>query len=301
MSEKKIAIVYGSSASMPLQYRTAQDRGVFEVPFKIIPDNDQLLEFRDTPDIKKVDRQRFIDYVKSPDHRIYTSQPNSQDYITSFKQAEEWGAEEIVIPAIISPILSGAANSVKNALDEYKAQSDIPIHVPDKLTKVSLVEGADVLKAMRLRDMGKNAVEIMQSIEDSYYDGEMAQVLSNLEPLRKAGRIGRAASLMAGVFNVKAILSLDLELGELYGVGKARGIEKYAKLMIEHIAKKMGDQAVRLSVAYFEPLEVDIDKIITRARSALNVTEKSVSKAEQSLVISAYTSVDSAGIIAEKI
>jgi fatty acid-binding protein DegV len=107
--------------------------------------------------------------------------------------------------------------------------------------------------------------------------------------------------LVAGVLNIKAIASLDLELGDLYKVGKARGEEKYSKVMIEHIARKLGDHAVRLSATYFELNEVDLDKIITKAKNTLNVVEEDISKAEQSLVISAYTSVDSGAIYAEKV
>jgi len=118
MHEKKIAIVYGSSASMPYEYRTTNDKGIFEVPFKIIPDNDKSLEFLDTANVSKQNHMRFVDFVKSPDHRIFTSQPNSADYIEKFRVAEKWGAEEILIPAVISPALSGAANSLNNAIND---------------------------------------------------------------------------------------------------------------------------------------------------------------------------------------
>lgn len=302
MSEKKIAIVYGSSASMPMEYRTAEEKGIFEVPFKIIPDNDKSLEFLDTPDVDKQDRDRFIEYVKSPDHRVYTSQPNSEDYIARFKKAEEWGADEIIIPAIIPSTLSGAANSVNNAIEEYKATSDIPVYTPDTISKVSLAEGIDVIKAIDLREQGKASEDILHSIKDSYYDCEMAQVISDLEPLKKSGRIGKAAGYIAGVFDIKAVVSLDLEAGELYGIAKARGSEKYSKVIAKHLVSKMGNGAVKLTAAYFELQEIDLHKIIERTKNTLNVDISSeVKRVEQSYVISAYTSVDSAGIFAEKI
>jgi len=295
----KKAIIFGSTASLPHEYRKLENQGIFEVPFKIRPDDDQSLEFLDNADVDPANRQRFIKYVQSQNHRIVTSQPNASEYLDALNRAVVWGADEIIIPAVISPKLSGAGNSINTAVNDFKTLSPVPVYLPEKTTKVSLAEGLDVLKAMSLRGAGKNGQEIIKTIDREYDNCEVSQIISDLEPLRKAGRVGRAGKLIAGILGVKAIISLDLEAGELFGIGKARGFEKYTQIAIDHIAAKMGDAAIKLCVAYFEPNEINIDKLVDRAKDQLNIVGN-IDATEQSYVISSYTSVNSAALFAEK-
>ena len=296
----KIAIIGSSSAGLPPEIRNKKDEGYFDVPFQIII-NDEMA-FLDTPNISDAENQMFVNALKDKKNTVATAQPSQQDYYQALQEAKEWGAEEIIVPSLISSKLSGAVNSLGAAINRFEEEhgNSPKIILPDRFTKVSMAEGLDILKAIRLRELGKSAIQIMDIINEEYFDCGVAQVFTSFEQLRRNGRIGRAQSLAAGIFNVKGIVGLDLEDGVLDKIGQTRKWKEAYSIAVNHVANKVGPSAVRLVIPYFETEQQHIDNIRELAHTKLNVVEE-LPPVEQSKVISAHTDTGTFAIIAEKV
>lgn len=292
----KIAIVTGSSASLPYEIRQDKQNGIFNVPFIINTDDEKL--FDDDLYRSEEDKQTFIDLLSSR-HKISTTQPSQETYIKAIEDAKKWGAEEIIFPAIISPELSGAYNAIRSVVGENPAENfGVPIWLPERATKVSMAEGLDVLKALRLRERGLGAKAIMETIDREYDDNGMAQIFTSFKQLRKNGRIGRAKSLVAGAMGIKGVVSLDLNIGDLNKVGQARKWSEVYEIAIKHIASTVGKRAVRVAFTHFEIDEKYIEQFKENVFSKLNVREEGPT-CEQSYVLSGHTDIGTLAAFAE--
>jgi fatty acid-binding protein DegV len=132
----------------------------------------------------------------------------------------------------------------------------------------------------------------------------MAQIFTNFDQLVKLGRIGRAKG-MAGKVGIKAVVSLDVQEGDLVSVNasifQSKKWESVYKVAFEHIAAKFGKNAVRLAFTYYEIEQKRIDRFIELAPEYLNVANIEEPEVdEQSYVLSCYSDKATVGIFAEK-
>jgi DegV family protein with EDD domain len=301
---QKIAIITGSTASLPTEVRQDSKNGVFDVPFIIKIDDEDA--FLDRPDISETDQNRFDEALKSKSQRVSTSQPKVESYVKAFFDAENWGATDIMLPAIISPELSGANNAVNTAKNLYNGQSEkkLKIWLPKRTTKVSRAEGNDTLKAIRLREEGLSPAEIIDVIDDEYEDCEMAQIFTSFDQLVKNGRLGRAKGF-AGKLGVKAVVTIDLEKGDLIPVNvpiiQSRKWEAVCNIAVEHVAKKFGKTAVEITFTYDDIEQNKVDVLEEIAYQKLTVVNRQKpERTKQSLVITGHSDKGTAAIFAEK-
>lgn len=145
-----------------------------------------------------------------------TSQPSPDAFLTVFKAAKEAGNEVIAI--LLSSKLSGTVQSAFIAREMSGHENSI--HVIDSGQAITgqrlLVE-----YAVRLRDEGKSAGEIVAIIREAGTRIRLFGALNTLKYLRKGGRIPATAEMIGTVMGIKPLVKL--EDGQIQMAGKARG------------------------------------------------------------------------------
>lgn len=294
MEKKKIAIVTDSGSSLPSESRTTvYNGGIVEVPFTItsINKNQGHRDWIDQP-LSDEKRLEFIRDLNDKSINITTSQPNPESYYRAFMDIINCGVTEIaVVP--ISDKLSNSIGSAKIAAEEFDNRSDINIVVADCKT-VSIGQGLLLAQAdeENINDKFNNANELVGRIEELSKDLCVVQAFSDLDHLRRGGRIGRAESLIGGVLNIIPMIGVNAD-GGLEPIGKNRGWEKTRRSIIDYVSKGVGMYAVRLAAVHFDSNQ--FNNLCSDIEGRFNIAnDKSgqpyqVLKCEQSSVISVHS------------
>jgi DegV family protein with EDD domain len=260
---EKVAIVHDSASSMPDAYRSGY-AGLIEVPFQITSMlNGKTKTWVDNPFESDEQKEEFLYYLKNG--QTTTSLPSAGDYLNTYKEIVNKGITEIsVIPMSNHPTMSGSANSARFAAEELKNEANIVVF--DSKT-LSLGQGLLIAQADAENKDGKfnTADELVDRVEDLSHGVYLAQAFSDLNQLRKGGRIGLAANMIGGVFDVIPIINVNEE-GELQPVAKKHGWKKAHRAIIEHVAEgiashdpsgEIGNIAVRLALVSFESEHIE--------------------------------------------
>lgn len=260
---EKVAIIHDSASSMPDKYRSGY-KGLIEVPFKInVVSGSTVKMLTDNPFESDEEKAEFVRYLQTT--TITTSLPSVGDYIDAYKEIINKGITEIgVIPMSNHPKMSGSANSARFAAEELKNEANIVVF--DSKT-LSLGQGLLVSQADAENKDGKfnTANELVSRVEDLSNGIHLAQAFSDLDQIRRGGRIGLAANTIGGVLDIKPIISVNEE-GELKPVTKKRGWKKAHDAIVEYIAEgianhdpkgKLGNVAVRMAFVSFESDQID--------------------------------------------
>ena len=152
-------------------------------------------------------------YRRITEEKIYprTSLPSVQDYIDAYLPAVK---ENIPIVTIcLSTALSGAVNSARMA-----AQQVMEDYPEAKITVInsqfiSAAEGLLVYEAIRMNRDNipyEKAVSILQKMTDI---GTVYFTIGSLDYIKKGGRLGKLASMVTGILNIRP--SLFLKNGEV--------------------------------------------------------------------------------------
>lgn len=199
------------------------------VPFTVAFGND---EYKENINITK---QQFYRLLKEETDFPNTSQPSPHSFENILKKVKDSGDEAIVI--CLSSALSGACQSAvlaKNQLEFDKC------HIIDSLT-ASGGERILVEQAVKMRNEGKNAEEIVTFLEALRFRVSLYACIDSLEYLFKGGRISRTACTVASVAHIKPIIhilndgSVDMASKSL---GTKRAMDFFDKVLDKYPADK---------------------------------------------------------------
>lgn len=148
-----------------------------------------------------------------------TSQPSPEDFAHHFKDAKAAGDEVICI--LLSSALSGTCQSAHLA----KTMVDYDnIYIVDSLSATHLIRFlAD--KAYQMRNAGKTAAEIVNTLEDLKGRTKVIAAVDTLEYLCRGGRVSRTAATIGNLANLKPIITVNPE-GEVAVLSKCVGRNK---------------------------------------------------------------------------
>jgi DegV family protein with EDD domain len=202
------AIVLDSTCDAPAGFF---DRpGLYMVPLKVHFGDET---YRDGVDMT---REEFFAKLEASEVLPTTSQPTAAEFLATYREARQ--TYDHVFSLHISGEMSGTVRSAEQAAVEIDG-----VEVHDLRT----VSAALSLCAERLRarlDGGCTRDEVDAYIK--YFSGHSNLLVhaATLEYLRRGGRIGRAASLVGGVFDIKPLIrTAD---GTLEAYAKVRGLKK---------------------------------------------------------------------------
>jgi DegV family protein with EDD domain len=135
-----------------------------------------------------------------------------------------------------------------------KSHPGIKIEVIDSRT-ASGAEGFIVLEMARAADAGKNLAEVVKIGTDMIPRVRYVTALDTLKLLIKIGRAPKTA-YMGELFQVKPIIGMLNNTGEVENVGRARGTDKAMLKMVELIEPYITPgKPVHMNVHYSTPLE----------------------------------------------
>ena len=186
----------------------AQKLNVTVLPLKTIFAVEEYL------DGVNMSHQEFFEKLIETDELPTTSQIAPFDYETVFKEAVEAG--DTVVCITLSAKLSGCHQSAHIAAEEFEGK----VYIVDS-ENVCIAEQILVELAVRLRDEGKTAEEIVEILNVEKKNIRLIALLDTLEYLKKGGRISSAVALAGTLLSIKPVIGI--ENGEVVMLGKARG------------------------------------------------------------------------------
>lgn len=229
----KIAIVTDSSAYLPEDL--IKNAPVFTIPLLLLWGERSQ---RDGVDIKP---EAFYHEMKVSKINPTTSQPAPSDFITIYKKLLEEGYD--IFSIHISSTLSGTLDS---ALQAKKALASERISVVDSCT-TSMAMGFQILAVLKAIQNGADLRKCEEIAENAKKHTGLYFVVSDLEYLRRGGRIGGAAAFLGTVLNLKPILTV--RDGKIDAVEKVRTMNKAIDRMLELVEQDVAKMGSPVKIA----------------------------------------------------
>lgn len=211
------AIVCDSTCDPPAGFF---DRpGMYMIPLKVHFGDET---YRDLVDMTT---EQFFAKLQASDVLPTTSQPTVAEFTTLYEEVTK--EYEHVFSLHLSGEMSGTVRAAQQAAEAFPG-----VHAYDTRTVSTMVAlGVERLRA-RL-EAGCTLAEAQAFVEHLIANSKLLVHAATLEYLRRGGRIGRAASLVGGVFDIKPLIKG--EDGTLVGYAKVRGRKKAFEAMARFI------------------------------------------------------------------
>ncbi len=180
-----------------------------------------------------------------------TSQPSPGAFVKTLRSALEEADD--VVAVLVSGSLSGTFNSGQTAA---RVAGLTRVSFVDSRS-VSLGEGMLALRGAELAESGWPASEIVRELERLRGQSGFFLTVDTYENLLRSGRVSRGKAWLAGMLDVKPILTLD-EAGKLGPVDRARGREALFRRVLQLVDRQLTPRprVVRFGIAHAEAPEV---------------------------------------------
>lgn len=218
---KKIAITTDTNSGM-LPNQTDKE-GIFVLPMPFVIDENCLLEG------VHLSRDDFYEKLVSK-AKISTSQPSLGDLGEFWTNILKEYDEIVHIPT--ASTLSASCAAAKALAEDFGGK----VFVVDNF-RISISLKSSVYDAKKLRDEGKSAQEIRETLEDMKFDYSTYFSLESMEYLKRGGRISAAAAAIGSILRLRPVLSI--EKGKLVKYALPKSLTKAKMLMIEAVRKDL--------------------------------------------------------------
>ena len=178
-----------------------------------------------------INHKQFYEMLVETDVLPTTSQPSPEAFAQVFRQAQEAG--EQVVALTVSSKLSGTCQSAMIAAADFPGS----VWVVDTKT-VAIGSGILAELAVRLKEEGLSAAEIVARLEEERDNIRVIALLDTLEYLKKGGRISKTVAFAGGLLSIKPVVTI--QDGEIHILGKARGSKQGNNLLVTEIQKAGG-------------------------------------------------------------
>ncbi len=221
----KISIVTDTDCS--LSDEVAAKYNIRQVPITVHFDDIVLetgIDIDDTSLFERIDQ----------DGRLpTTSAPSPGKFVQAFQSAFKEGADEVICITVSSEISAtfAAALNAKNVIPERK------ITVVDSRS-LSLGQGFQVMAAAEAASSGASTKEILEIASDLEKRSHFYAALSTLKYLAMSGRVGQLTAGMAGILNIKPVLTI--QNGKLEMLEKVRTKKKSWIRTVELTSQALG-------------------------------------------------------------
>ncbi len=169
-----------------------------------------------------------------------TAQVSVAAYAEAFTKAAESGVPTVYLS--FSSQLSGSYNVALLVRDQLKeTYPDLELHIVDTRL-ASIAEALLVYEALRQRDKGLSAVELVAWAEEARNYVNALFMVDDLDALRRGGRIPDTVAYAGAKLDVKPLLTIGID-GTLVLKGVARGRKKGIKQLAEYYASRAAKDA----------------------------------------------------------
>jgi hypothetical protein len=241
-SRRAVTIVTDSSADLP---DSVLDRhGIALVPLQVIF-GDSV--FRDRVELKP---EEFYRRLREATELPTTSQPTPAAFIQAFRDARQEADE--VVAVLLGSNLSGTFASAQAAIRAGGVQD---IHLVDTRL-ASLGVGMLALRGAELAEMGWSGAQIGAELTRLRSQCGMLLTVDRYDNLLRSGRISRGKAWLAGMLDVKPILSFDSD-GHVVPVERVRGRENLEARALALLEQRLTPRPrkLRLGIAHAEAPE----------------------------------------------
>ena len=253
----KIAILTDSGCQLKIGEQ--EDQGIFIVPLQITI-NGQT--YQDEVDIKTVD---VFTRIKDEKCIATTSQPATGVLVEAIEKIKAQGYDHILGITIASG-LSSAISGMKVAADMV----EMPITLIDSKGTAGnqryLVEVAH-----QLIKEGKDIKTIQTILEDLVNDSCTMIMVTDLQHLKRGGRITPAVALLAGLLKIVPVMKLNENLGgKIDSFDKVRTIKKANKRIVDYFKEKginSNDYVITIEDVLSDEL---LDEMVNYTKQELN-------------------------------
>ncbi len=197
-------------------------------------------EYQETMNLSK---DRFYELLLSSGELPKTAQPSPQILMDLFEDSHAQGDEAIYIT--LSSALSG---TYQNACMVKHLLGYDTCHVVNSLNATG-GQRLIVEHAVRLRDAGKSAAEIIAGIEDIRSRIVLYACIDTLEYLYKGGRISQTVYKLGTLANIKPIITVEAD-GSIGIPAKAMGMRKGMDYQCKQVSAKTPDPDFPFYVMY---------------------------------------------------
>lgn len=209
----------------------------------------------------EISADEFYARLKGIEKLPTTSCPSPQQMLDAFNASAEKGAEDVIVITI-----SSAISGTFNVATLTSPDSPIPVHVVDSKS-ASLGIGLVIDAAVKLRDRGYSASEIVERLREIVSALRVYFIVDNLENLVKGGRANKAAGLASSILDIKPILTFD-EDGKIVPFKKFKGRKKAFAGMTETIR----EYGTVHGPIYFAPIFTQDPEDHARIRSSVEAS-----------------------------
>ncbi|HZA92113.1 MAG TPA: DegV family protein [Gemmatimonadales bacterium] len=248
---RAVTIVTDSSAD--LADSVLDKHGIALVPLQVVFGE---TTFRDRVELKPED---FYRRLRAASELPTTSQPAPAAFIQAFRDALQEADE--VVAVLLGSNLSGTFASAQAAI---RAADLSGIHLVDTRL-ASLGVGLLALRGAELAGLGWRGAQIASELTRLRSRCGMLLTVDRYDNLLRSGRISRGKAWLAGMLDVKPILSFD-EQGQVVPVERVRGRENLEARALALLEQRLTPrpERVRFGVAH-----ADAPEAAERIRAAL--------------------------------
>ncbi|WP_026566919.1 DegV family protein [Bacillus sp. UNC41MFS5] len=228
MNKAKIAWITDTTASLSNEF--IEENNIHVVPLNIIINQES---YKETIDITQ---KEFYERMKKEDSKFQTSQPGLGDFVNLFTKLKENYDFGIAIHA--SSLLSGTFQTSVMAAE----MADFKLVPIDSLTG-SYPLSFLIKKGIELVEQGHDISEVTAKLNGLRDHTRLYLVPSNLDQLKKSGRVSGGQAILASLFNIKPILAI--EDGSAKIKDKVRTEKKAIAWLINHLKTDLETKTVR--------------------------------------------------------
>ncbi len=239
---RPVAIVTDTSADLP---DSVLDRHhIAMVPLQVVFGG---ASFRDRVELRP---EEFYRKLRSSAELPTTSQPAPADFIQVFRDAG--AAADEVVAVLLGSTLSGTFKAAQAAVRAGGLQG---VHLVDS-GSASLGVGLLALRGAELAESGWSGPRIAAELTRLRSRSGMLLTVDRYDHLLRSGRISRAKAWLAGMLDVKPILSFDAQ-GNVVPVERIRGRENVEAGVLALLEQRLTPrpQVLRFGVAHADAPE----------------------------------------------
>jgi fatty acid kinase/fatty acid kinase fatty acid binding subunit len=240
---RAVAVVTDSSADLP---DAILDRHhIALVPLQVVFGNST---YRDRVELKP---EEFYRRLHESTELPTTSQPAPADFIQAFRDAR--GEADEVVAVLLGSTLSGTFAAAQAAI---RAAGLERIYLVDSRS-ASFGVGLLALRGAELAESGWTGLRIAAELARVQRQSSMLLTVDHYDNLLRSGRISRGKAWLAGMLDVKPILSLDRE-GRVVPTERVRGRENVEARVLSQLEQRLTPRpkAIRFGVAHADAPDV---------------------------------------------
>lgn len=272
----KIKLIVDSTHDLPQQY--LDDHGIVQVPLNIVMDGKTYL------DQEEMTSEEYLKQLVTLNDIPKTSQPPTGKFAEIYEKYIDEGYE--ILSLHMTHRLSGTIGSAQTAAGMVNGK----VTVVDS-GFIAQSYGFIIQNVAELIIKHKSMDEIVAAIDTMKHQSRLFLVISQLDYLRKGGRISRGKGFIGGLMNLKPVA--EVIDGEIQVIQNARTQNAIVKLLTKEVAKMADDyKYLRIGISQADAMDL-LEKI---KDSIEQYTDEKISINTTTPIVSTHTGPGAIGL-----